>query len=862
VKDRKRTRADLISELARLRQRIAELEAVAAIEREHGDEGLRRSEATYRDLYENAPNAYFSVTASDGSIRKCNHAASRLLGYDTESLTRMNVLDLYADTPHGVPEAQNVFKRFRDGLPVRDVELQMKHKNGDPIWISLSIEPVRDREGNIAESRSMVIDVSERKEAQARIASAKEELDRTFDAVPDLVMILDNKHRIVRANKAMADSLACSPEELVGQTCYEVVHASEEPPHFCPHAKVLIDGQEHSAEVPGDRLDGHFLVSVSPLHGDDGEVVGGVHVARDITQRKQVEEALRRSERETSIMKRIAEIFLTTSDDKTYGDVLEIVLEEMGSEFGTFAYIDEDGNRVVPSMTKGIWDKCEVQSKAIVFPPDTWGDNLWARCLINKTAFSSNGPFKVPDGHIPITRALAVPIIHQGKAIGNFMVGNKLTDYDERDEELLRRIAFYTAPILHARLERDRQHTKRKHAEEALRKAHSELEQHVEDRTAVLMRTVKRLKKEVKDRRQAEKVLAETQQRYRTVADFTYDWEYWLGPEKDLLYVSPSCERITGYLPEEFLTKDYGELMKIVHPDDRKDVKAHITEEFESDEACHLDFRIITRFGETRWISHYCQPVSGPDRERLGRRASNRDITGRKKGEEALHKSEMQLRRLSTQLLKVQESERKRIAGDLHDGIGQSLSAIKFGVETVVDRLEKEADPSIVDTLQSLIPMLQDAIEDVRKTVMNLRPSMLDDLGVMATISWFVRQFQAVYSGIRVEEQIDVRETEIPEVLKTNIFRVLQEAANNIAKHSSADRVRVSLNKKSDSLELVIQDNGRGFDPGGVLETEDIETGFGITSMKERTELSGGSFSIESAKGAGTTIRAVWPRRS
>jgi len=858
VKDQKKTKADLISELTELRQRVAELEAVA-IEHEDTDAGLRRSEEIYRDLYENAPNAYFSVTSSDGSIRKCNPAAERLLGYDEESLTGMKVLDLYADTPHGVPRAEDVFRRFRAGLSVRDVELQMQHKDGHPIWISLTIEPIRDQEGNITESRSMVIDISERKEAQAQIAHAKAEWERTFDTVPDLIMILDNKHRIVRANKAMADSLACSPEELVGQTCYQVVHASEGPPHFCPHAKLLIDGQEHSAEVSGDRLEGHFLISVSPLQGADGEIVGSVHVARDITERKRAEDAIRKSEREASIMKRIGEIFLTTSDEKTYGDVLDTILETMGSRFGTFAYIDENGNRVVPSMTRGIWHQCKIRGKDIVFPRDTWGDNLWARCLIHKTAFSSNGPFRVPEGHIPITRALAVPIIHDGKAIGNFMVANKLTDYEETDEELLKKIAAHTAPILHARLERDRQHRMRKRAEEELLKAHIELEQHVEDRTAILVRTVKRLKKEVQERRQAEEALAEAEQRYRTVADFTYDWEYWLGPEKDLLYVSPSCERITGYLPEEFLMKDYGQLIKIVHPDDREAVQAHITEEFESDETCHLDFRIITRSGETRWISHYCQPVSDSHGERLGRRAGNRDITERRQGEDALQKSEIQLRRLSAQLLEVQEIERKRIAGDLHDGIGQSLSAIKFRIETAVDRLRKEAAPATVDTLQSLVPMLQDAIEDVRKTVMNLRPSMLDDLGVLATISWFIRQFQAVYSGIQVEERIDVRETDIPEGLKTNIFRVLQEAANNIVKHSKADRVSVSLSKENDSLELNIEDSGQGFDPERVLETEDVETGFGITSMKERTELSGGSFSIQSREGGGTNIRAVWP---
>jgi PAS domain S-box-containing protein len=699
----------------------------------------------------------------------------------------------------------------------------------------------------------------QRKHSATQRINVKDAWEGAFDAVPDLIMILDNEHRIVRANKAMAEKFGCTPEELVGLTCYKAVHGSKAPPDFCPHTHLLEDGLEHVAEVPGDRLQGHFLVSVSPLRTADGKTIGSVHVARDITGRKRTEDALRESEREASIMKRIAEIFLATSDEKTYGGVLEVLLEAMESQFGTFAYIDENGDRVVPSMTTGIWEKCQVRDKTIVFPRDIWGDNLWASCLTHKRAFSSNGPFKVPDGHIHVTRALAVPIIYQGEAIGNFMVANKATEYDQKDKELLERIAAHTGPILRARLERDRQHEKRTQAEEALRKAHEGLERRVQDRTAKLTKTVKRLKKEIKDRKQAEKALAKTEQRYRTVADFTYDWEYWLGPERTLLYVSPSCERITGYRPEEFLMKDYTELMKIVHSDDRKAVQAHVAKEFDSDAASHLDFRIITRSGETCWIGHRCQPVSGSHGERLGRRASNRDITERKEAEEALQKSEMQLRRLSAQLLEVQENERKRIAGDLHDGIGQSLSAIKFRVETVADGLQEDIHPATIDTLKSLVPMLQDAIEDVRKTVMNLRPSILDDLGILATISWFFRQFQAIYSGIHVEEDIGVHEAEVHEALKTHIFRVLQEAANNIAKHSKADRVRVSLRKKGDVLELVIEDNGRGFDLEGTLTTEDVETGFGITSMKERTELSGGSFSIESKTGTGTTVRAAWP---
>lgn len=228
-----------------------------------------------------------------------------------------------------------------------------------------------------------------------------------------------------------------------------------------------------------------------------------------------------------------------------------------------------------------------------------------------------------------------------------------------------------------------------------------------------------------------------------------------------------------------------------------------------------------------------------------------------------------ELELLSSRILNSHEEERKRIAGDLHDGIGQSLSAIKFMVETTLESMKSENAAPDISSLESLVPMLQKASEEVRTIVMNLRPSMLDDLGILATIRWFFRQFRNVYACIRLEEKITVLEKEVPDVLKTIIFRVLQEAMNNIAKHSSADFVRVYLEKSERSIDLVILDNGNGFDllslstrgascetPAGVLEK-----GFGITGMKERTELSGGKFCIESAPGAGTAVRASWTCR-
>ncbi len=218
--------------------------------------------------------------------------------------------------------------------------------------------------------------------------------------------------------------------------------------------------------------------------------------------------------------------------------------------------------------------------------------------------------------------------------------------------------------------------------------------------------------------------------------------------------------------------------------------------------------------------------------------------------ESELKKSENDLRHLSMELLNAQEKERKTIAGEIHDSIGSSLSAIKFKVENVLTEVAAKS-PETTAALRSVIPIVQGAIEEARRIQMNLRPSMLDDLGILATVKWFCRQFESTYSKIRISQSIEIEEHEVPGSLRTVIFRVLQEGLNNIAKHSRAGRVSLSLQKEGTEIQLAIQDNGRGFDPDKVVK------GFGLSTMRERAELSGGIFTIKSGEER-TIIRAHW----
>lgn len=217
-----------------------------------------------------------------------------------------------------------------------------------------------------------------------------------------------------------------------------------------------------------------------------------------------------------------------------------------------------------------------------------------------------------------------------------------------------------------------------------------------------------------------------------------------------------------------------------------------------------------------------------------------------------------ELQRLSNLLLVIQESERQRIAVDLHDGLGQSLTLIRMALENVASLLAANEFSEAADSLQQLKSKVKDVTGELRRIAMDLRPSMLDDLGILATLSWFFRECESTCHSITIEKRILVQESSVPIPLKITIFRILQEAVCNSVKHAKADHIRVGLIKDGDVLHLSIEDNGQGFD---AVERENycsLDQGHGLVSMKERAKFSGGSYRIESAVGLGTRISVSW----
>jgi two-component system, cell cycle sensor histidine kinase and response regulator CckA len=177
------------------------------------------------------------------------------------------------------------------------------------------------------------------------------------------------------------------------------------------------------------------------------------------------------AQRQFEVGKEIVRIFATGSEDDMYGDMLDVVLKALDSTIGIFGYVDETGTLVCPSLTREVWDECQIPGKDIRFPRESWG-GIWGRAMLEQKARYSNEPFEVPGGHVPVLRTIDVPLVHAGELVGNLMVGNKATDYDDEDLRLLQSIGDMIAPVLHARVQRDQQERQREKAEQALREAH------------------------------------------------------------------------------------------------------------------------------------------------------------------------------------------------------------------------------------------------------------------------------------------------------------------------------------------------------------------------------------------------------
>lgn len=322
-------------------------------------------------------------------------------------------------------------------------------------------------------------------------------------------------------------------------------------------------------------------------------------------------------------------------------------------------------------------------------------------------------------------------------------------------------------------------------------------------------------------------------------------------PGPRIVFVNEGVERMTGYRPEEVL----GRTPRMFQgPDTDRAALTRIRKALEGRRPIKEELVNYCKDGLPFWNEIEIVPI--PARRRGDREyfaAVQRDITQVKQREEELRQSREELRRLNRAQESVLEQERRRIARDLHDELGQTLTAMKLNLGVALNSLDGLSENRI-QRLQGLIDFVDGAIEKVREISSNLRPAMLDDLGFEAAAEWFLDRCAGHYD-------LDIQWHPTPDgsgnvtgETATALFRILQECMTNITRHSQATAVWIDYEETDCEARLSIQDNGIGFDPGSVCWT-----GFGLVGMRERVSMLNGDLEVESATGKGVRVRVSLP---
>ncbi len=448
-------------------------------------------------------------------------------------------------------------------------------------------------------------DIAERIKAEATIIKAKKEWEHTFDSITDPIMILDTNHRIVKANKAMADKLGVTVSEATGMTCYRSIHGTGEPPPFCPHSKLLADGQPHSSEILEPRLGGHFLISVSPIYDSEGRLSGSVHYARDISARKRAEEKLRKEAERGSILLELYEKAPQLTEKELYDYALDQVVYLTDSEIGFFHLVSDDQKTVILTTWNSEALKNCTASYATHYSINEAGN--WVDCVRHRRPIiyndfpTSPNQKGLPEGHSPVRRFMSIPVMEGEKVRFIFGVGNKVEEYDDLDVAHIQLVANELQDIIRQR-----------RAEEEIRQL-------------------------------------------ATIVESSDDAIIGKTPEGVVLTWNKGAERVYSYAADEIV----GRPISLLAPPEMPDEIPGIMERLKRGEVIrHYETERMRKDGSRLFVSLSISPLRNAAGEIVGASAIARDITERKKTEHDLVRMLFALNHVSEEVLILDDHAR------------------------------------------------------------------------------------------------------------------------------------------------------------------------------------------------------------
>ncbi len=838
-------------------------------------------------------DTFFIFNPASGKAVKWNQAFNHISGYSDEEIAELKVPDSYC-TPRDLQKAIAAAEKILAGEDyIFTMELITKDGRKIPFEFSGSMIP-GENEGEyfIAATGR---DITERLKAEGELKKSEEKFRTLFELSPSSTVYTDLEGNIRMCNQRFIELHATKGDiqEQIGRNVAEFF-PPEEHEHLASRIKRTIETVKNLGLVEYSMLreDGTIFpaeTDCTVLMDIDGSPIGLIAQAQDITERKAMESALKEREKlYSSIVESMTDGLAVLNKDfeitywnRAMEDIRGVTREEVVNQkrvpWEIFPYMEEQGmdilmKRAMDGQYTGIEDaRHQLQDGSEVFTSESYyplrspeGDVDGIIVLARDSSESKKAQDAVRESEAKF-RTLFTEMLN-GFALHEIILDEEGNPIDYRFLEV--NPAFESLTGLKASdiigrtvkevlpgIEDDWIQNYGKVAitgePVTFEGFNAQLEKHYnahafcprEGHFAVIF-------VDITERKLMEEALITSEEKYRELIEKAGIAIMIYQPEDEITFFNDKFADLFGYSVDGITSKS---LNSLVHPDDWHGLSAFLSDRIKGAElTTRFEFRGISQDGTERTIE--CD-LADMDKDGVvvGQRLYMWDITNRKMIEHELLRSHEQLRMLSAHIQAAREGERASIAQTIHDELGQNLTAMNMDISWIEKNLLPEQE-AVKEKADGIAGLIYETLQRVKRLSAELRPGLLDDLGIVAAIEWHADEFHKA-SGIKCKMDVDQQIPKLDKDTSVIVFRVFQEIMTNVARHAKATQVKVVFRLVDNQLVLEISDNGRG------IKDEEIgkQTSFGIVSIKERARLLGGSVSFEAKRGRGTTVRMLIP---
>ena len=855
-------------------------------EQKRAQEALRESHNFQRAIVEGTPDAVF-VKDCQGHYQMINSAGAGFIGKPAEEIIGRNDADVFP------PETGREIM-LRDQEVMASGKAQTFEETYTAAGMTRTFlttkDVYQDSKGTVIGLIGIARDITGRKRDEERL----QEYEKVVEGLEEMIVVVDREYRYLLANRAFLRYRSMEREQLVGQLMPELLDKETFEKVIKPKVDECLQGKTVNYELryTYPKLGARDLfISYFPVEGPDG-VDRVVAILRDITERKRAEEALRQSEERfskafhsspaalsISVLEDGRLVEVNTAFSQLTGYSQSEVLGKTSLELGLWAIPDHRTTMAQTLRERGALRDLETRFRKksgeicdvllslelieLRGKPCVLGivQDVTDRKRAEEALRASEERYRdlVENAH---------DIIYSHDLEGNYISVNKaveqITGYSG-EEALKMNFARIIAP---EDLERARSMIRRKLAGET--ETVYDLEIVAKDGRRIAFEVNTRLihqdgvpvgihgiARDVTERKRVQEELRESEERYRDLVENSTELICTHDLDGVILSANRASIKLLGYEGKDYVGKwNIRDLL----PLDLRDRFDNYLATLRKDGVASGVMVAQTSTGERRiWEYHNTLRTEGVAKPIV--RGMARDITERRRAEEQIKATSAQLRALSASLRSAREEEGTRIGRELHDELGSALTGLKLDLEEVQRSLSghgSEMTPSALQQkLASMTSLADETIDAVKRISAELRPSILDDLGLVAAIEWQCEQF-AARGGIPCQCHSLIENVDLTRDRATAVFRVLQEAFTNILRHAHATRVTITIQEEQGEFVFEVRDDGRGITEAEIMNPRSL----GLTGMRERVYLAGGTIEITGAAGIGTVLTVRVPSKS